>query len=64
MVETEHPLYDEDVIVRISLEHQATGHTVAVEAESLPGETVESAINRAQAQAMDQMLEELEARSV
>lgn len=55
-----HPLDDEEISVRVSLRHRTTGIVVEAAAISRPGETVTTAIDRAQEDAMDQMLGELE----
>ncbi len=57
---TGHTLDDEEVSVRIELRHRATGTVVEAAALSREGETVTKAIDRAQEEAMDLMLGELE----
>lgn len=55
-----HPLDDEEITVRITLRHRATGKVVEAAALSKEGETVTKAIDRAQEEVMDLMLGELE----
>lgn len=56
----EHPLDDEEIAVRITLRHRATGTVVDAAALSKPGETVTAAIDRAQDEAMNRLLADLE----
>ena len=60
MEKSKHPLDDEEITVRISLRHRATGVVVEAAALSREGETVTKAINRAQEEVMDSLLSELE----
>lgn len=58
--QSRHPLDDEEITVRISLRHRATGIVVESASISKTGETVTEAIDRAQVEAMDELLGELE----